>query len=96
MLTIGKTIKEFRLLRGFSLNDIAKKTGLNKSYLSKIENEKRDPSLGSLCQISKAINVPLNILILMAEEETDSVVSELTDPIKGLARDLVSDEKIRI
>jgi len=92
MLAIGSTVKEFRLLRGLSLNDVAIKTGLNKSYLSKIENEKRDPSLGSLSQISKAINVPLNILILMSEKESDGVFSEVTDVLKEIARNLVSEQ----
>ncbi len=84
MLRIGKAIKELRLLRCLSLNDIAKKTGLNKSYLSTIENEKREPSLHSLAQISKAINVPLYILIFMAEEKTDTIFSELNGTIHGL------------
>ncbi|EPJ56189.1 MAG: toxin-antitoxin system, antitoxin component, Xre family [Osedax symbiont Rs2] len=92
MLTIGKTVKEFRLMRNLSLNDISSETGLNKSYLSKIENEKRDPSIDSLSKISKAINIPLNILILMSEEESNDDFSDINNMLKTMVRDLVGDK----
>lgn len=92
MLAIGKTIKEFRHLRGLSLNQVAEEANMDKSYLSKIENEKRDPSLSSLSRISKALNVPLNILILMCEEPSDSPFSEFTESLKSIAREIVKSE----
>lgn len=92
MLPIGRTIKEFRLLRGMSLNQVAEIADMDKSYLSKIENEKRDPSLTSLTHISKAIDVPLNILILMCEDTTNSPFAEIMESFKSLARDIVRDD----
>ncbi|OYD21044.1 helix-turn-helix domain-containing protein [Oceanimonas baumannii] len=92
MLSIGKTIKELRQLRGLSLNQVAEKADMDKSYLSKIENEKRDPSLSSLFRISKALNVPLNILILMCEEPSDSPFSDFTENLKSMAREIIKSE----
>lgn len=92
MLAIGKTIKEFRQQRGLSLNKVAELANVDKSYLSKIENEKRDPSLSSLSKISRALNIPLNILILMCEEPSDSPFSELTESLKLLAKEIVESE----
>ena len=92
MLPIGRIIKDFRQRRGLSLSQVARKSEIDKSYLSKIENEKRDPSLGSLHKISKAIDVPLNILILMTEEESDGPFFDLTESLKILALEIISEK----
>ena len=92
MSPIGPIIKDFRQKRGLSLNQVAMKSEMDKSYLSKIENEKRDPSLSSLHKISKAIDVPLNILILMTEEDTKGPFAELTEVLKATALDIVSEQ----
>ncbi|MUK42837.1 helix-turn-helix domain-containing protein [Aliivibrio fischeri] len=89
MLPIGQTIKELRLLKGLSLAQVAQLSNIDKSYLSKIENNKRDPSITSLEKICIAIEVPLSILILMCDENKSGPFSTLTDELKELAREII-------
>ncbi|HHC6692991.1 transcriptional regulator [Vibrio parahaemolyticus] len=90
MLPIGQTIKELRLLKGLSLSQVAQLSDMDKSYLSKIENDKRDPSITSLEKICAAIEIPLCILILMCDENEDGPFNVLTDELKELAREIIS------
>ena len=92
MLPIGLTIRDLRQIRGFSLSQVAEKAMIDKSYLSKIENNKREPSLTSLNNICKAIGIPLNIFILMVEDETDERFSELTTLLKSAAIDILREK----
>ncbi|MDQ9093085.1 helix-turn-helix transcriptional regulator [Pseudoalteromonas haloplanktis] len=90
MLSIGNAVKECRELKGLSLGQLSELSGVDKSYLSKIENNKRDPSMSSLMSICKGIGIPLSILILLAEETKLDRFSNLTDLLKNTARDVIS------
>lgn len=60
---IGNRIKSKRLENKLSLNELAKKTGFTKSYLSQIENLKREPSISTLTKIAFALGVDVFFLI---------------------------------
>lgn len=92
MLSIGTTLKECRELKGVSLGQLAKSSGVNKSYLSKIENDKRDPSLNSLNSICEAIGIPLSIFILLAEKTGNDSFSEISDLLKSTARNIIGEQ----
>ena len=57
----------------------------------KIENDKRDPSLNSLNSICEAINVPLSIFILLAENTANDSFSEITELLKSTARSVIGE-----
>ncbi len=59
-ITIGVTIREFRLQRGMSQGDIEKRTGLLRCYLSRVENGHTVPSLETLQKIAGALELPLS------------------------------------
>ena len=61
-------IKEFRTKRGMVLEELAKKTGLSKGYLSKVENSEKSPPVSTLTKIAKALGVSMSALF--GEEET--------------------------
>ncbi len=90
MISIGKTLKECRKLRGFSLNELAVDSRLTKSFLSKIENGKREPSLSSLSEICKVLDVPLNIFILLADESADADFELENNKMKEIAWKAIS------
>ena len=77
-IEIGKRIRHIRHDKRLSLDELAKKTGFAKSYLSQIENLKREPSIGTLTKIAYALNV--NALYLISginpseEEELITIV----------------------
>ena len=70
---IGAQLKRERLLRGLRLKDVAEATGLSKSLISKIENNKTSPSLSTLHRVAKVLNTSVSALFAM-DETLDKVV----------------------
>jgi len=56
---IGKKLKAVRTDRKMTLQELAKLTGVTRSMLSQIENNKSLPSLNTLQLVSRALNVPM-------------------------------------
>lgn len=63
LIEIG--IKEIRIERGLSINELAKKAGISKSIISKVERKEVIPSLLTVCKLSKALDVKLEELVNM-------------------------------
>lgn len=59
---LAKRLNELRKARGLTLEQLASLSGLTKSYLSKIENGKKVPPLGSLTRICHALGTELAAL----------------------------------
>jgi transcriptional regulator with XRE-family HTH domain len=88
-MLIGKTLREIRSVKGLSLSQLADKSGTTKSYLSKIENEKREATISTIRSVCKALGVPLNIFILLSEDIEQDEFFELNSMLKNLARKYV-------
>jgi len=73
---ISRRIKELRGQQGLSVYSLSKKTGFTKSYLSHIENLKREPTLGTLLRIARALGVNVSYLIDGGKpvEEAENIV----------------------
>ncbi len=68
--SIGKSLQAFRIEKGLSQGDIEKRTGLLRSYLSRVENGHTIPSLETLAKISGALQVSLSELIEPLEDKS--------------------------
>ena len=60
---VGPRLKRFRAERGITLTDLAERTGISKSTLSRLENGQRRPSLELLLPLADAYRVPLDDLV---------------------------------
>jgi transcriptional regulator with XRE-family HTH domain len=58
-LRLGKQITALRRLRGFTQDRLATATGFTKGYVSKIENSKVIPAIGTLIKIAQVLNADL-------------------------------------
>lgn len=67
-MTLGEKFKKTRTAKGFSLEDLAKKTNLTRSFLSQIEKNKTSPSIDSLIRIAAALGITVSDLF---REEKD-------------------------
>ena len=57
-------VKVLRRERGLTQQQLGRKSGLSRSFLSEVENANRVPSLSSLYRISAALGVmPIDVLI---------------------------------
>lgn len=56
-------LRAWRVSRGFTLDSLAKRVGVSKSYLSQIENNRKPGSLNLYRQISTVLNVAVDDLV---------------------------------
>ena len=59
----GNNIRKARLSRGWSQEDLAEATGLDRTYVSGIERGTRNPTLTVVDKFSKALGVGLGTLL---------------------------------
>jgi transcriptional regulator with XRE-family HTH domain len=78
---IGERILQLRRDKGLSLNELARRTGFAKSYLSQIENLKRESSISALSQIAYVLEV--DVLFLLSGEIQNSGTKKFTIVKKG-------------
>ncbi len=65
---IGRKVKQLRLSKNLSLTDLSKRSGLSKSHISQIENERISPSVAAIVKLSNALGVPLSSFFEEGEE----------------------------
>lgn len=64
----GKILQEKRKSKNFSQEKLAKLTGLDRTFISLVENGKRSPSLSTILKISSALGISPSDLFLEFEE----------------------------
>jgi transcriptional regulator with XRE-family HTH domain len=69
-----RRLKQLRREQGYTLKDLAEKSGLSPTYLSQIERGMSNPSIGTLKKIANAMNI--TFVSLLGFEETDPDVKE--------------------
>ena len=70
-MKIGSIIKAERKKRGLSQNQLAARCSITVTYLSLIENDKKEPTVSLLRTIAENLNLPLPILIFMSLDDED-------------------------
>jgi len=61
-LHIELLIKEIRKQRNITLDELAKRSGVSKTHINDIENNRKEPTLTIAISIAKALNVQLTDL----------------------------------
>jgi transcriptional regulator with XRE-family HTH domain len=59
-MNLGEAIKNIRLAKGLSQGEMQKRTGILRSYLSRVENGHTVPSLATLQRLASAMGVALS------------------------------------
>ena len=75
-MTIGKNLKLLRIAAGLKQKDLARRLGVSPNYLSMVENDKREPSMSLLKDLSREVHVPLGLLFLDVEESTRRISAD--------------------
>lgn len=73
-VNIGERLKKVRLERGYTLKDVAEKSGYSKALISRIENGNVSPSISSLLKIASALEVKPHDLFLPAKDAEPTLV----------------------
>lgn len=74
LVELAQRIRQLRLDRRMTLEQVASKTGLTRSWLSKVENFRVTPSLSALGEIAAALGVPVSQLVEGLDAKPQMVV----------------------
>ena len=67
---LGQAIQERRIRLRLSQKELAEEAGIDRAYISNIEQAKRNPSFGALVSLAAGLRIKLSKLIGKAEEIT--------------------------
>ena len=70
-MDLGRAIAQLRKKQCLNQKSLARKCSISQTYLSQIENNRKDPNLSTLKEISRALEVPLPILFFLAMNDGD-------------------------
>jgi len=65
---VARTLQALRTERGWSLDQLAARSGVSKGVLVALEQERSNPSLATLARISDAFGVPVTRLVEISDE----------------------------
>ena len=71
-VAIGRQARAFRKNLGMTVVEVSRLANLSPGMLSKIEHGQTSPSLSTLQNLAKALNVPVTSLFRQFEEERDA------------------------
>ncbi|MCU7926721.1 MAG: helix-turn-helix domain-containing protein [Candidatus Thiodiazotropha sp. (ex Dulcina madagascariensis)] len=89
-MNLGQTIKLCRKNKGLTQAQLSDLSGISVSYICLMEKDKREPTLSTLELISKALGIPLSVLVFLAAQHEEikeldkSQIEELSNNIMGL------------
>jgi DNA-binding XRE family transcriptional regulator len=63
---LAKNVRHWRLAAGLTQTAVAKRSGMNRSYLSHLESGRRNPTLATLERLAKTLKVTPGVLSLKA------------------------------
>ena len=83
-MTIGRYIKELRIIRNIGQRELARKIGVSASYLNDIENGKRKgPSKGVIKKISYCLEANLEYLYDLTGKGLKKIPFDISDIVKN-------------
>ncbi len=92
---IARRLKDLRGERGWALDDLAKRSGISRATLSRLENAEVSPTASVLGKLCSAYGLTLSRLMLMVEDDFPPLVRRdaqpvWIDPATGFRRRIVS------
>jgi transcriptional regulator with XRE-family HTH domain len=68
-IELGRAVRRLRLARPMSIEGLAGLAGMHPTYLSAIERGLRNPTWTKLCDLARALGIPIHALVRAAEGE---------------------------
>lgn len=72
-MQLGKKIRDLRLRRGMTVQQLAEASGLSKGFISQVENSRTSPSLATLQDLARSLETSVAYLVV-EEDRTPHVV----------------------
>ncbi len=93
-MAFGERVRDLRKAQGVSQRDLAERSGIDFTYLSKIENGRMEPpSEDVIRRIAQELSVDTDELIVLADKLPSDLVQELKtfERVSALRRELAGD-----
>lgn len=93
-MNIGKALNLCRTQKGMTKTKLAESSNISVSYLTLLEQGKREPNISTINEICKALQIPPSILIFLASNssEQQGISLELAEKLSHLALSLMAHE----
>lgn len=75
---LNKALKLLRVFNELSQTEMAQKLGVNKSWISEIENGHKEPTLSLLQNYADVLDIPLSSILFFSEHIENNGASEKT------------------
>ena len=72
-IIFGKTIKNLRLVRELTQNNLADRINTERSHISDIERGIKSPSLPMILRLAEALQIPSGQLVQMIDDELNQL-----------------------
>jgi transcriptional regulator with XRE-family HTH domain len=83
-MQLGRKIRDLRLRRGYTVQQLADATGLSKGFVSQVENGRTSPSLATLYDLARSLETSVAYLVV-EEDQVPYVVRREDRPNMTLA-----------
>jgi len=70
-MNIGKALRLCRSAKELSLETVAERAGISVSYLSRLENDKREASLTIVGKLAEALGIPVPVIVFLASDDKE-------------------------
>jgi transcriptional regulator with XRE-family HTH domain len=60
---LGANIRRIRIARGMTQGDLCRKLGVDRAYMSNVENGKKNPTLATIERIALALETSIQVLV---------------------------------
>lgn len=87
LLELSQTIRKVRQTQGMTLEQLARKSGFSKGFISQVENFRQTPSLKALVRIAEALGIPVSSLFSEAGNAVPQYTFGRIDEGEELHRD---------
>ncbi len=90
MDTVGKRLQHVRNMRGLTLDQLAERAGISKSFLSEVEHDRSGITGEKLLRVANALNASLDFLLRgePAPEEYEPPAIEIPNELGEVAEEL--------
>jgi transcriptional regulator with XRE-family HTH domain len=84
-MNLGQAIKLCRASRGLKQMELAEKAEISVSYLSLLERNQRDPNMTTVESIARSLDIPLVLLVFLAEPDNTRLDSDVREKLSHAA-----------
>lgn len=77
---LGRRVQEARSAKGWTQQQLSEAAGLDRTYISGLEHGKQNPTIGALLRLARALEVPLDRLVIFGADDAGTLPTTSRGP----------------